>query len=112
MQFKAEHSIWHSCQLITLKRGNSSNSFDFKEVYSLYRFTKKSSVGKQFAIFFRFILKKGCRKSRSIKMLYEFIQHFYRTVERDYKSFTYRHTLPSALIPSITIWYDPGLSEV
>lgn len=36
MQFKAEHSIWHSCQLITLKRGNSSNSFDFKEVYSLY----------------------------------------------------------------------------
>ena len=39
MQFKAEHSIWHSCQLITLKRGNSSNSFDFKEVYSLYRFT-------------------------------------------------------------------------
>ena len=40
MQFKAEHSIWHSCQLITLKRGNSSNSFDFKEVYSLYRFTE------------------------------------------------------------------------
>lgn len=24
------------------KRGNSSNSLDFKEVYSLYRFTKKS----------------------------------------------------------------------
>ena len=42
MQFKAEHSIWHSCQLITLKRGNSSNSFDFKEVYSLYRFTEKN----------------------------------------------------------------------
>lgn len=41
MQFKAEHSIWHSCQLITLKRGNSSNSFDFKELYSLYRFNKK-----------------------------------------------------------------------
>lgn len=48
MQFKAEHSIWHSCQLITLKRGNSSNSFDFKEVYSLYRFTEK---GEMFVMF-------------------------------------------------------------
>ena len=40
-QFKAKRSNWDSCQLITLKRGNSSNSFDFKEVYSLYRFMEK-----------------------------------------------------------------------
>ena len=39
-QFKAKRSNWDSCQLITLKRGNSSNSLDFKEVYSLYRFTE------------------------------------------------------------------------
>ena len=44
-------------------------------------------------------------------MLYEFIQHFLSN-GRDYKSFTYRHTLPSALIPSITIWYDPGSQDV
>ena len=31
----------NGCQIITTKRGNSSNSLDFKEVYSLYRFTEK-----------------------------------------------------------------------
>ena len=30
----------NGCQIITTKRGNSSNSLDFKEVYSLYRFTE------------------------------------------------------------------------
>ena len=34
----------NGCQIITTKRGNSSNSLDFKEVYSLYRFTEKTTI--------------------------------------------------------------------
>ena len=36
----ADRSNMNGCQIITTKRGNSSNSLDFKEVYSLYRFTE------------------------------------------------------------------------
>ena len=43
-QSDADHGNQDGCQLITPKRGNSSNSLDFKEVYSLYRFTKKSRL--------------------------------------------------------------------
>ena len=31
----------NGCQIITQKQGNSSNSLDFNEEYSLYRFTEK-----------------------------------------------------------------------
>lgn len=34
----------NGCQIITTKRGNSSNSLDFKEVYSLYRFTENLRI--------------------------------------------------------------------
>ena len=37
----ADHGNWNGYQLITPKRGNSSNSLDFKKVYFLYRFTEK-----------------------------------------------------------------------
>lgn len=40
-QSDADHSKLNGCQPITRKRGNFSNSLDFKEVYSLYRFTEK-----------------------------------------------------------------------
>ena len=40
-QSDADHGNWNGCQLITRKQGNSSNSLDFKEVYSLYRFSQK-----------------------------------------------------------------------
>ena len=39
-QSDADLSNMNGCQIITTKRGNSSNSLDFKEVYSLYRFTE------------------------------------------------------------------------
>ena len=39
-QSNADYGNWNGCQLITRKRGNSSNPFDFKEVYSLYRLTE------------------------------------------------------------------------
>ena len=39
MQSDADHGNWNGYQLITRKRGNSSNFLDFKEGYSLYRFT-------------------------------------------------------------------------
>lgn len=39
-QSDADHGNQDGCQLITPKRGNSSNSLDFKGVYSLYRFTE------------------------------------------------------------------------
>ncbi|RHF11743.1 hypothetical protein DW701_02875 [Bacteroides eggerthii] len=47
----------NGCQIITTKRGNSSNSLDFKEVYSLYRFTqnlrnKRLKRGKRRNVFF------------------------------------------------------------
>lgn len=38
-QSDADHGNWDGCQLITRKRGNSSNSLDFRWIYSLYRFT-------------------------------------------------------------------------
>ena len=41
----------NGCQIITTKRGNSSNSLDFKEVYSLYRFTKKESKERQSMVY-------------------------------------------------------------
>ena len=41
-QSDADHGNWNGCQLITRKQGKSSNSLDFKEVYSLYRFTERS----------------------------------------------------------------------
>lgn len=41
-QSDAEHSNWNSCQVITPKRGNLSNSLDFKKVYFLYRLTEKN----------------------------------------------------------------------
>ena len=37
-QSDAKHGNWNGCQVITQKRGNSSNSFDFNEVYFLCRF--------------------------------------------------------------------------
>ena len=40
-QSDADHGNRDGCQLVTQKRDNSSNSFDFRLVYSLYRFTKK-----------------------------------------------------------------------
>ena len=43
-QSDADHGNWNGCQLITRKQGNSSNSLDFKVVYSLYWFTKKKTV--------------------------------------------------------------------
>lgn len=38
-QSDTDRSNMNGCQIITTKRGNSSNSLDFKEVYSLYRFS-------------------------------------------------------------------------
>ena len=46
----ADRSNMNGCQIITTKRGNSSNSLDFKEVYSLYRFTIKSGIRKNVVI--------------------------------------------------------------
>ena len=37
-ELRENHGNQDGCQLITPKRGNSSNSLDFKGVYSLYRF--------------------------------------------------------------------------
>lgn len=39
-QSDADHGNGDGCQLVTQKRDNSSNSFDFRLVYSLYRFTE------------------------------------------------------------------------
>lgn len=39
-QSDADHSKLNGCQLITSKRGNSSNSLDFKQVYSFCRITE------------------------------------------------------------------------
>ena len=39
-QSDADRSNMNGCQIITTKRDNSSNSLDFKEVYSLYRFSE------------------------------------------------------------------------
>lgn len=41
-QSDAGHGNWNGCQLITRKQGNSSKALDFKDIYSLYRFTEKS----------------------------------------------------------------------
>ena len=43
-QSDADHGNWNGCQLITPKRGNYSNSLNFNEVYSLYRFTQNSGL--------------------------------------------------------------------
>mgnify|MGYP005890502513 CR=1 FL=1 len=40
-QSDADYGNWNGYQVITQKQGNSSNSLDFNEVYSLYRFTEK-----------------------------------------------------------------------
>lgn len=40
MQSDADYGNWNGCQVIIPKRGNSFNSLDFNEVYSLYRFTQ------------------------------------------------------------------------
>lgn len=39
-QSDADHGNWNGYQLITRKRGNSSNSLDFKGVYPFCRITK------------------------------------------------------------------------
>ena len=49
-QSDADHGNQDGCQLITPKRGNSSNSLDFKGVYSLYRFTKNLIHNETFSI--------------------------------------------------------------
>ena len=51
-QSDADHSKLNGCQVITRKRCNSSNSLDFNEVYSLYRFTKKFRSIKHFLFIF------------------------------------------------------------
>ena len=36
-QSDADHGNWNGCQLVTQKQGNSSNSLEFKEIYSYCR---------------------------------------------------------------------------
>ena len=62
-QSDADHGNWNGCQLITRKWGNSSNFLDFKQVYSLYRFTELFCMADDFCKFFDAMMAKYTLKS-------------------------------------------------
>ena len=59
-QSDADHGNWNGCQLVTQKQGNSSNSLEFKEIYSYCRIMQyicNTQMAKQ-GIFFKKMKKK------------------------------------------------------
>lgn len=58
-QSDADHGNWNGCQLVTQKQGNSSNSLEFKEIYSYCRIMQLFVIRRwQNKVFFKKMKKK------------------------------------------------------